>query len=956
MTRLEKVLKAETKNSAKRAPAPREGSLHSIIQYSNALNNLVATVEALNALAYLQNPYLMKEFWIDFQKTGRLWEVMIRPGNPQNFSSLEETKRISKDLEKLMRALRDLKKGLVTLAYDTEVLKNICCNPKYSFEERKERRKNKRLEKKKNRLKFNQRSSKNAIVSKDGPQMPVNVKQNEKNSKTESIKPTKKVNRQKPEENLPLAEREYDSESEEETTNLTRAQVKVLQHKEAIEDEDKEIKRLEKLLKLNKRKKKTNKLPQGFKDMGLDYIMDFIDGPKDDIYNDKDATKELLGIFAKDKMKDSDIGNEESDSENEGLKSKAKPKIDPLNKKNLSKVKDEEKGKKLNTKEKTVSKRKAETELKILPNKKMKKTLKNETYEEEIEENGSSEDENEEEIEENDAIEDENEEIEENDSDENEVDEDESLEDEEGLSSHDDIYGQKNAQEKKQEVAEVKTEELELALKSLNHCLKFVRDLEFHVISKLIQELYQEHSRAVMNQSLMSHLEKEVLLTKFLQDEEIIVKYAQIVASLHATIGSEVGAYILQNTALKFESAYKAEEISHCMNIITFLSYLYVFNVTHSLLLIDILAMLGQKVSELDIQLILAVMKSVGFHLRKSDVPSTEGLIANLTEVLRSKFPTQEEGNNVKLLLDILHAIKTRSLYKKLVNDPSEVDRQKKQIKFQLPKGTEVQDLKFSYQDLLKAEGKVGWWIVGGGWEDGTAQPDNPSNPLGSVKLPKFDKKIEKLAEAFNMNTELRKAIFCILMSYDLNEIFGRIQSLKLKSPHERDVVVVIVNTCLHYRKFTPLFGNLLGMLCEKDRRKYFMPIQCCLWDRMKEIEDLTDRQLNIFSKLFSQLLTDSVVPITILKSEYFTTPSHNVIGFIKTLLLKVLMTASEYNCHSIFSKIANLRKFTFLCESIKAYLNYHVTTTRPKMEPADQAKFDKRHKMVLDALNPILY
>lgn len=79
----------------------------------------------------------------------------------------------------------------------------------------------------------------------------------------------------------------------------------------------------------------------------------------------------------------------------------------------------------------------------------------------------------------------------------------------------------------------------------------------------------------------------------------------------------------------KFDDVYRCKtEGKECENLLTLIAHLYNFHVVHPLLIFDILKKLVSTFSEKDIELILLLLKNVGFSLRKDDALALKELIA----------------------------------------------------------------------------------------------------------------------------------------------------------------------------------------------------------------------------------------------------------------------------------------------------------------------------------------
>lgn len=117
------------------------------------------------------------------------------------------------------------------------------------------------------------------------------------------------------------------------------------------------------------------------------------------------------------------------------------------------------------------------------------------------------------------------------------------------------------------------------------------------------------------------------LISQTLTPERLVMEHALLISVLHANIGSEVGANLLQTMVTKYIELYKVtddlDNIDSKMldNYLQLVSQMYAFNIVGHELLFDILDNLSNSFKAKDVELILLVLKSVGFVLRK-DNPS----------------------------------------------------------------------------------------------------------------------------------------------------------------------------------------------------------------------------------------------------------------------------------------------------------------------------------------------
>lgn len=119
-----------------------------------------------------------------------------------------------------------------------------------------------------------------------------------------------------------------------------------------------------------------------------------------------------------------------------------------------------------------------------------------------------------------------------------------------------------------------------------------------------------------------------------------------------------MGAHFLETVVRKFDEVYKnPSESKECDNLIAIVAHLYNFQVVHSALIFDILKMLVATFTEKDIELVLFVLRNVGFALRKDDALALKELISDAQRKagdLGSKFKDQTRVGQTELLLTLI--------------------------------------------------------------------------------------------------------------------------------------------------------------------------------------------------------------------------------------------------------------------------------------------------------------
>ncbi|XP_042562379.1 nucleolar MIF4G domain-containing protein 1 isoform X2 [Clupea harengus] len=560
-------------------------------------------------------------------------------------------------------------------------------------------------------------------------------------------------------------------------------------------DEDKEIKRLEKLLGFNKRRNKKT-LPQSFSVDGLDYILGALDSgaagmddsddeagvakAKDNLENLEDSESELSGDKDdEDESLDDDIQEEEDDHDDIQEDDDGEEEEDD----------DEEEG----------------------------EVERMETIEEEDEE---EEEENEEEMEEEDDP-DESQEKSDGGIEEHLTPEEQSTSDESNkpttLSSAKYIPPHlRCAMDSKRKV------ELEKLKKNVKGLVNRLSEANLASISGQLEELYMSCSRKDMNDTLTDIL-LAACVTPALMPDRLLMEHVLLVSVLHYTVGLEVGAQFLETVVRKFDELYKLpREGKECDNLVAMVAHLYHFQVVHPLLIFDILKKLVGAFSEKDIELVLFVLKTVGFALRKDDPLALKELISEAQHKASDAGTKFKDQTRVRFMLETMMALKNNDMRKIPGYDPEPVEKLRKLQKTLIHRTASGSDLKLrvSLENLLEADQVGRWWIVGSSWSGAPMIGGQSSKTSQQTTSGQFSSKVLELARKQRMNTDIRRNIFCVIMtSEDYLDAFEKLLRLGLKDQQEREIVHVLMDCCLQEKAFNAFYAVLGEKLCSHDRR-----------------------------------------------------------------------------------------------------------------------------------------
>ena len=414
------------------------------------------------------------------------------------------------------------------------------------------------------------------------------------------------------------------------------------------------------------------------------------------------------------------------------------------------------------------------------------------------------------------------------------------------------------------------------------------------------------------------------------------MEHAVMIGILHANVGNEVGASIIQTTVTQFHK--KIGDIDVCENRYLenhamFLCQLYAFRVTTNSLIFHILNKLADIFNTKAIELIVIILRSIGFLLRKDNPEKLKTLIINIQSKSATK-QDKEQDSRIKFMLDILLAIKNNNV-KKIPNyDSTYQSHWQKIIKeFLRPGITQITPFEIGYEELLDAESRGKWWIVGSAWS-GTTPSQNQNQAQENPKAGdvKFNAELLSLARKMRMNTDTRKNIFCTLMSAeDFLEATERLIKMSVTTQQkEREIIFVILTCCLKEKlKFNPYYAQLASKLSNIDR-KYRMACQYAIWDRIREIENLEKYQINNLALFSSKLIIDKVLSLACLKVIEFSDINKTLAKYLRTCILDIFQS-SEVIKKEVFLAIAGYPKLSQLRDGLRLFMRHFILKENSK-------------------------
>ncbi|KAK9943043.1 hypothetical protein M0R45_008667 [Rubus argutus] len=304
-------------------------------------------------------------------------------------------------------------------------------------------------------------------------------------------------------------------------------------------------------------------------------------------------------------------------------------------------------------------------------------------------------------------------------------------------------------------------------------------------------------------------------------NEQHAAVFAAFVAGMASSVGIDFGAKLMALLAKTFEDEYHKEDNISLRNITLLLSQLCIFGVCSSELIYDFLIVLSKRLTEIDVSTILTVLQCCGMKIRADDPLAMKIFIAsvqNRNELKASCGDDQEKinGRRMEFMLETICDIKNNK--KRPKEDTAPHTRIKKWLQKLRVEDILVRGL--SWSKLLDPNKKGQWWLPA----DIASTADNVEEVANAIDKEVLEaQQLLQLAAAQRMNTDARKAIFCIIMSgEDYIDAFEKLLRLDLHGKQDREIM-----------RFT---------------------LQFCLWDHFKELDSMHLTRTMHFRMLFEAI------------------------------------------------------------------------------------------------------
>ncbi|GFY90505.1 MIF4G domain-containing protein [Actinidia rufa] len=302
-------------------------------------------------------------------------------------------------------------------------------------------------------------------------------------------------------------------------------------------------------------------------------------------------------------------------------------------------------------------------------------------------------------------------------------------------------------------------------------------------------------------------------------NEQYAAVFAAFVAGMASLVGIDFGAKLLAYLAKCFEDEYLDEDNISLRNLTLLLSYLYIFGVCSSDLIYDFMIMLSKRLMEVDVSTILTILQCCGMNLRGDDPDAMKNFVLSVQN--RANELKAPSGNGqpstiskrMEFMLETIRDIKNNK--KRAKEDTPQHTRIKKWLQKLRAEDILIRGLKWS--KLLDPDKKGQWWSSG----DTVSMTSNVEEVASTIDGESLEaQKLLQLAGAQRMNTDVRRAIFCVIMSgEDYIDAFEKLLRLNLQGKQDREIMRVLVECCLQEQVFNKYYSVLATKLCSHDKK-----------------------------------------------------------------------------------------------------------------------------------------
>jgi nucleolar MIF4G domain-containing protein 1 len=488
--------------------------------------------------------------------------------------------------------------------------------------------------------------------------------------------------------------------------------------------------------------------------------------------------------------------------------------------------------------------------------------------------------------------------------------------------------------------------------RQINNALNRLSDQTLESVSKSIASVYSTFAFRDVNDCLWKNIQISCIPSHMIMSG-LIPLYIGAMAGVHwlAGDGSQIGGCLVEwsitnlfdllikiRKACDEDETNEVDDLDHdvinkeASNLILIVCYLYNYGVIHCTLIYDLVRDFIRNFMEIDVEGLLIILSHCGQQLRSDDPTALREIVLMVKDRAKSVEDSSDDITNIADSSRIQYMVDSITELKN--NKPRKQDaviREKanalKKIVVRIKNSTSQSlvgqksgsCLRVTLQDVLDAESKGRWWMVGASWtgnqdrdllwgtEDGPDQKNNEHSVTtetrksnsSSSKNGSHDNEdsLLALASSQRMNTDTRRSIFCVVMgSTDCDDAFEKlVRGGMLKPKVERDVIRVLIHCCGEEKAYNPFYAYLATRCCEYQAKSRFT-LMLTFWDAFKQFDTFSARKVANLAKLLAHFVSadNKYTNIGVLKRIDFSPMDMSEMAI---LFVTIFMTAIFESC-----------------------------------------------------------
>lgn len=411
------------------------------------------------------------------------------------------------------------------------------------------------------------------------------------------------------------------------------------------------------------------------------------------------------------------------------------------------------------------------------------------------------------------------------------------------------------------------------------------------LINKVTISNLVEISKELMHENLVRG--KGLLVRSLMQSQQASLSFSHVYAALVAVLNTkfpELGELLLDRLVWQFKRGYKRSNKASVLATVTFIAHLVNQNVSHEIIVLEILTLLLDKATDDSVEVAVGLLKHCGCKLQAVAPICCIGIYDTLKTIL-------SEGSidlRVRYMVEVMFAIRKDGYkdYPAILEDLDLVPEDSyhvhtKELEDHYDKKDHLNLFKVD-QNYLENEKKYDLIKDELLNEESDDEDDDDDEEEDDEDGGEGEGGMEIVDRTETNLTTLRRNIYLtIKSSLTYDECAHKLTKMQIKPGQERELCNMIMDCCAQERTYEKFYGQLAQTFC-MIHQKYLSPFEELFGEQYTSIHRLESAKLRNVALLFSHLLHSDAISWQVLGvvqlTEQDTTSSGRV--FLKCLFL----------------------------------------------------------------------